>query len=83
MLSVNVTNARENLYQLITEVNQNSAPVKITNARGQNVIMIAEDDWNAIEETLFLNSIPGMVESIISGGNTPVGECLSQEEVGL
>lgn len=83
MLSVNATNARENLYQLIAEVNQNSVPVKITNVRGQNAIIIGEEDWNAIEETLFLNSIPGMTESIIHGGNTPIEECLSQEEVGL
>ena len=36
------------------------------------------DDWNAIQETLFLNAIPGMAESIIEGGNTPLEDCLME-----
>ena len=43
--------------------------------RGKNAVLISEEDWNAIEETLYLNSIPGMAESIIEAGNTPIEEC--------
>lgn len=81
MTAISATKARENIYQLLADVNTNSQPVTITNNRGKNAVLISEDDWNAIQETLFLNSIPGMVESIIEGGNTPLEECLSEDEV--
>lgn len=43
--------------------------------------MIGEADWRAIEETLYLMSAPGMAESILAGGKTPIEECVSEEEV--
>lgn len=43
--------------------------------------MIGEEDWKAIEETLYLMSIPGMTESIIEGGNTDISDCLDESEV--
>ena len=49
--------------------------------RGKNAVLIGEDDWKAIEETLYLMSIPGMTESIIDGGNTDISECLDESEV--
>ena len=74
MTTISITKARENLYQLLAEVDTNSQPVTITNNRGKNAVLVSEDDWNAIQETLYLNSIPGMTESIIRGGNTPLEE---------
>ncbi len=65
MKAINVTQARQNLYQLLSEVNQESAPITITNNRGKNAVLISEDDWNALQETIYLYSIPGMVESIL------------------
>ena len=53
----------------------------ITNTRGKNAVLIGEEDWKAIEETLYLMSIPGMAESIIEGGNTDISECLDESEV--
>lgn len=81
MTSISVTKARENIYQILADVNNNSQPITITNSRGKNGVLISEADWNAIQETLFLNSIPGMTESIIKGRNTPLEECLSEDEV--
>ena len=81
MLSISATKARENIYQLITDVNDSSIPVIITNNRGRNAVLIAEDDWKALQETLYLMSIPGMAESIKEGGETPIEECLSENEV--
>ena len=52
----------------------NSQPVTITNNRGKNGVLISEDDWNAIQETLYLNSIQGMTESILEAGQEPVSE---------
>lgn len=81
MTAISATKARENIYQLISDVNVNCQPITITNSRGRNAVLVGEEDWRAIEETLFLVSIPGMAESIIKGGNTPLEECLSENEV--
>ena len=75
MSVVNVTSARQNLFQLISNVNLYSEPVTIINSKGKNAVLISEDDWKCIEETLMLNSIPGMSESIIEGGKEPLSEC--------
>ena len=58
-----VSQARTNIYKLMDEAAQTHQPIMITGKRN-NVVMISEEDWNAIEETLFLNSIPGMASSI-------------------
>lgn len=81
MNTISVTKARNNIYQLISDVNANSQPITITNNKGRNAVLIGEDDWKAIEETLYLMAIPGMTESIIAGGNTSLEECLSEDEV--
>ena len=64
MRAINATTARKNLYQLIAEVN-NSIPITITNSKGQNAVLLSEDDWNAIQETIYLNSVPGLANSIL------------------
>ena len=74
MSSINVTNARKNLYRLIEKINESHEPVHVIGKNGA-VVMVAEDDWKAIEETLFLTSIPGMRESIIEGMQEPVDNC--------
>ena len=81
MTAISVTKARENIYQLMSDVNLNCEPITITNNKGKNAVLIGEADWRAIQETLYLMSIPGMAESIIEGGNTPIEECLSEDEV--
>lgn len=81
MTAITATKARENIYQLIQDVNLNCTPVTITNNKGKNAVLIGEDDWKAIEETLYLMSIPGMAESIIDGGNTSIDDCLDEKEV--
>ena len=66
MMTLNVTEARANLYKLIDDTSVNHEPVIITGERG-NAVLLAEDDWNAINETLHLLSVPGMRESIVEG----------------
>ncbi len=73
MGTTNVTNARQNLFRLIEQVNEEHEPLLITGKKGSAVLDSA-DDWRAIEETLFLNSIPGMTESIRDGMSTPPSE---------
>ncbi len=74
MTTIQVPKAVKKLRSLITQVSETHLPVKIEgkNASG---ILISEDDWCAIEETLYLLSVPKMRESIIFGLKTPVGKC--------
>lgn len=81
MTAINITKARENLYQLISDVNASSSAITITNNRGKNAVLLSEDDWNAVQETLYLMSVPGLTESIIAGGQTPLDECVPEDEV--
>lgn len=74
MTSINATSARKNLYQLIQDVNTNSTPITITNSRGKNAVLLSEDDWNAVQETMYLNSVPGMVNGILAADNEPLEE---------
>jgi len=63
MTTITATKARGNLYSLINEVREAHEPIQITGKQG-NAVLISEDDWRSIQETLFLHSIPGMVDSI-------------------
>lgn len=81
MNAISATKARENLYQLISDVNTDNTAVIITNNRGKNAVIISEDNWNAVQETLYIMSIPGLAESIVEGGKTPLDDCLSEDEV--
>jgi antitoxin YefM len=74
MTSMNASEAREKLYRLLDESASAHEPVLITGPRA-NAVLIGEDDWNSIQETLYLLSVPGMRESIHEGLNTPVSEC--------
>jgi len=74
MKTINATKARDSLYHLIDEANASHEPIHITGKR-TSAVLISEGDWNAIQETLFLLSIPGMRESIIEGMKTPISEC--------
>ena len=64
MTTINITNARQSLFQLVSDVNKGFNPVNIINNKGENAVLISESDWRDIEETIYLNSIPGFVETI-------------------
>jgi len=81
MTAISATKARENLYQLISDVNTSNSAITITNNRGKNAVILSEDDWNAVQETLYLMSIPGLTESIVEGGKEAIDDCLSEDEV--
>jgi antitoxin YefM len=79
MTVLKVSEARANLYQLIDETAQSHQPVVITGKR-HNAVLVSEDDWRSVQETLYLVSIPGMRESVIEGMQTPVEECAEELE---
>ena len=80
MSAINITNARKELYNLVEDVNLQSEPTLIVSKKG-NAVLVSESDWNAIQETVYLNSIPGMSESIQKGMDTPIEDCISEENV--
>ena len=74
MTTITATNARKELYKLINQVQESHEPICITSKNGSS-ILISEEDFAAIQETLHLQSIPGMTQSIIEGMKTPANEC--------
>ncbi len=79
MTSIGITKARAKLNQIVSEVNESSQPITITNNRGKNAVLIGEEDWKAIQETLYLNSIPGMSQSILASKEEDLSECTSYD----
>ena len=73
MATVTATEARSKLYSLIDEAENSHEPIIITGKRG-NAVLMSESDWNAIKETLYLLSIPGMRDSIREGMAEPLEE---------
>ncbi|MEX0685842.1 MAG: type II toxin-antitoxin system Phd/YefM family antitoxin [Balneolales bacterium] len=71
MKTLTATQARKELYRLLNEASETHEPIQITGKK-TNAVLISEDDWRSIQETLYLSSIPGMQESIIEGLRTPV-----------
>jgi prevent-host-death family protein len=74
MAAITASEARANLYRLIDEAASSHQPLVISGKRN-NAVLVSEEDWEAIQETLFLLSVPGMRESIREGMETPVEEC--------
>ncbi len=74
MNALNITAARKQLYRLVEEIQNAHEPLIITGKKG-SAVLIAEDDWRSIEETLYLLSIPGMRESIRAGIDEAIEDC--------
>ena len=79
MTSISITKARAKLNQIVSEVNESSQPITITNNRGKNAVLIGEEDWKAIQDTLYLNSIPDMSQSILASKEEDLSECTSYD----
>ncbi len=73
MKTLTASEARANLYRLLDEAAESHEPVQITGKRN-NAVLLSEDDWRSVQETLYLVSIPGMRESISEGMATPLDE---------
>ena len=79
MTSITATAFRQNIYQIIAQVNSNCAPIAITNSKGKGAVLIGEDDWAAIEETLYLAGVPGLVESLQEGRAEALVDCVAED----
>jgi len=74
MKTITATSARSDLYRVIDSALSDHEPVQITGKRG-NAVLVSEADWRAIQETLYLVSIPGMRDSIVEGMAEPIDGC--------
>ena len=74
MTTITATEARKSLYKLLDEVSESHEPIQITGRRNR-AVLISEDDWRAVQETLYIHSVPGLADSILKGMKTPVEEC--------
>ena len=77
MTTLTASEARANLYRLMDQTAQSHRPILISGKRS-NAVLIAEEDWIAIQETLFLLSVPGMRDSIKAGMAEPVDSCTTE-----
>jgi prevent-host-death family protein len=79
MKTLSITEARKNIYKLIDQAAETHEPIQITGKRS-NAVLVSEEDWRSIQETLYLISIPGMRESIIDGIKSPLSETSEELE---
>lgn len=80
MTTENITNFRKNLFELAEQTIKFNTPVTISTKDG-NAVVLSEEDYNSLMETLYLSSIPGLKESILEGANTPTSELIPESEV--
>lgn len=81
MTSISATALRKDLYNVIARANEDATPVAITNNRGKGAVLIGEDEWAAIEETLYLMGIPGVAESLVEGRDELDEDCVPESEL--
>ena len=74
MTPIRAAQAKTQLRRLMNQIARSHEPIVITD-QGTNAILISEDDWRAMQETVYLLSIPGMRGSIRKGLKTPIAKC--------
>lgn len=80
MLNTNISNFRKNIFSILEQTIKYNEPVNISTKIG-NAVVLSEEDYNGLMETLHLCSIPGMKERIVEGLKTPVSDCVPENEV--
>ncbi len=81
MTHTNITNFRKDIYDLLEQTIKYNNPIHISTKNG-NAVVLSEEDYNSLIETLYIESIPELKEKILEGGETPLDECLKEDEVG-
>lgn len=82
MTNINITNFRKDIYELLEQTIKFNEPINITTKNG-NAVVLSEEDYNSLMETVYLLNIPGMKEKIVEGIKQPIEECISEDEVDL
>jgi antitoxin YefM len=79
--TITVTNVRKQIFNILEQTIMSSEPIQITSKKG-SVVMVSLEDWSAIQETLYLLSIPNMRENLLEGAKETIDECKTLEEIG-
>ena len=80
MTNINITNFRKDIYELLEQTIKYNEPINISTKNG-NAIVLSEEDYNGLMETIYLLSVPGMKEKLIDGKDTPLEDCIAEDEV--
>ncbi len=82
MTNINITNFRKDIYELLEQTIKYNEPINISTKNG-NAVVLSEEDYNNLIETLYISSIPGLKEDIVKGLKEPLEDCIDEEEVEL
>ena len=80
MINTNITTFRKNIYSMLEQTIRYNEPLNISTKEG-NAVVLSEEDYRGLMETLYLESVPGMKEKIVDGKNTPLSDCIPENEV--
>lgn len=80
MTNINITNFRKDIYELLEKTIKFNEPINISTKNG-NAVVISEEDYNNLMETLYISSIPELKTDIINGLKEPLSDCISEDEV--
>ena len=80
MTNINITNFRKDIYELLEQTIKYNEPINISTKNG-NAIVLSEEDYNGLMETIYLLSVHGMKEKLIDGKDTPLEDCVAEDEV--
>jgi PHD/YefM family antitoxin component YafN of YafNO toxin-antitoxin module len=80
VVSVNITNFRKSIFSILEQTIKHNDIISV-NTKAGNAVIMSEDDYNGLMETLHLSSIPKMKETIAEGLKTPLSECVSEDKV--
>lgn len=80
MTNINITNFRKDIYDLLEKTIKFNEPINISTKNG-NAVVISEEDYNNLMETLYISSMPELKTDIVNGLKEPLNECISEDEV--
>lgn len=80
MTNTNITNFRKDIYELLEQTIKYNEPINISTKNG-NAIVLSEEDYNNLIETLYISSIPGLKEDIMKGLKETIEDCVGEDEV--
>ena len=82
MTNINITNFRKSIYELVEQAIKYNEPINISSKNG-NAILLSEEDYNNIMETLYISSNEKLKKDIVEGINTSLEDCVDEDEVDL
>ena len=80
MLATNVTSFRKNIFALLEQTIKYNEPLSVSTKSG-SVVVLSEEDYRGLTESLYLSSVPGMKEKLLDGKSTPLSDCVTEDEL--